>query len=127
MAFKDLEQGVLEEFAERGSQPLYLRAHEDPGVRVKRDAGAGRDRPLPVVLCRLCGLECWTEQSLRGHWFMVHRAAHEAFVVKNKELAAAYARSRHPEQRARLTRRVALLQESLDAARRELALLGCIK
>lgn len=94
MAFRDLHEGILEEFGSYCGPGDYLRANEDPSYRVKRRAV--RDKPVAewcVVQCRLCATEHSSRASLLRHYAKCHPDGHRYIVRFDKECSAANARA----------------------------------
>lgn len=100
MAFKDLEEGILEEFSSYAQHDGYLRANEDRSFRVKKRTTANKAiASWCVVQCRLCATEHASRESLSRHFAKQHAAAHAYIVQFNRECQAAVARAvawQHP-------------------------------
>lgn len=123
MAFRDSD--IAELFAEQtDGHNLGLRARLENKLSLTKHKNKTAQRTVAhawcVVQCRLCASEHPSEQSLRGHWYKVHRPQHDQAVLVNKALQVAAARAQHPAYEARLVRRIALLEAQLNASRLEL-------
>ena len=93
MAFKDLEEGILEEFSSYAQHSGYLRANEDRSFRVKKRSTANvAVATWCVVQCRLCATEHSSRVSLARHFAKKHAAAHQYIVQFNRECQTAQAR-----------------------------------
>ena len=98
MAFKDLEEGILEEFSSYAQHNGYLRANEDRSFRVKKRTTANKAvASWCVVQCRLCATEHGSLESLRAHFAKHHAAVNQYIKRLNLECQAAKMRAAQGE------------------------------